>query len=813
MKYILFIAAWLFASLTGVCGSYTFTAGEPISILIDKNEPPPVHTAAAHFSDDLKLVFGEKGRLVSSPDELNGNIIIVGSIKNSGYVKSLVEKGLVDVNGIQGKWESYLIQVVEKPFPNVSQALVVVGSDKRGTAFGIFDVSRKIGVSPWYWWADVKPRRRTKVAIAGLPITQGPPSVKYRGIFLNDEDWGLKPWAASHLDTDIRDIGPKTYAKIFELLIRLKANFIWPAMHQCTKAFYHYPENPEVADKYGIVVGSSHCEPMLRNNVYEWKKNFKVEYGKDPGPWRYDTNRNEIYTYWEDRVKAASKFESVYTVGMRGIHDGSMPGGRNFNDKIELMREVIADQRKILKQYFGDVTRVPQIFCPYKEVLKIYDAGLNVPDDVTIVWPDDNFGYIRNLSTPEERKREGRAGIYYHLSYWGSPADYLWLSSISPSLISYEMSKAYAYDADRLWVFNVGDIKPAECELEFAMDLAWDVKKYPPEKAMDFLKRWAAEIFGGEFADEIVKIKTIYYRLAQNAKPEHIDKVPFSRSEIIKRIQDYAQLEEMTRQLAEKIPADRKDAFFQLILYPVSGAANMNFKCLYSRLSFMDAKNAATYAEKAKKAFEKIQQLTNYYNKTLSNGKWNKMISYKPRNRKVFAMPPVNRGGTLDTMPQSLKDLSRQDPILTIAADSFTKSIPGEYGKIIIIPNLGIGESAITVTPVTMPSSSVDNAPSVIYKFNADMRNCELRVATLPTHRIHKGRALKYAVSIDNGPVSVVNVDAPSKSSQWKINVLRGFAEGRTTHKLAGKQEHTIRLYLLDAGLVVNRLRIYRAPN
>ena len=290
----------------------------------------------------------------------------------------------------------------------------------QGAAFGVFELSKRIGVSPWYWWADVQPEKRDNLFVRGGTIIDGPPSVKYRGIFLNDEDWGLKPWAAANMDTDIKDIGPKTYAKIFELLLRLKANFIWPAMHPCTKAFYYYKDNPKVADQYAIVVGSSHCEPMLRNNVDEWTDNFQTEYGKKPGPWRYDTNEKEIHRYWDDRAVESAKYESVYTIGMRGIHDGSMPGPKDEGEKIKLLDKVIADQRRILAARLKKpVEEIPQIFCPYKEVLRLYQKGLDLPDDVTNVWADDNHGYIRQLSTPGEQHRSGKSGVYYHLSYWG----------------------------------------------------------------------------------------------------------------------------------------------------------------------------------------------------------------------------------------------------------------------------------------------------------------------------------------------------------------------------------------------------------
>ena len=464
---------------------------------------------------------------------------------------------------IHGKWETFLVTVVDNPIDNVERALVIAGSDPRGAAFGVFELSRRIGVSPWYWWADVHPEKHESLFVRGGAMVDGPPSVKYRGIFLNDEDWGLKPWAAANMDTDIKDIGPKTYANIFELLLRLKANFIWPAMHPCTKAFYYYKDNPKVADQYAIVVGSSHCEPMLRNNVDEWTNNFQNEYGKAPGPWRYDTNEKEIFRYWDDRAAESAKYESVYTIGMRGIHDSSIPGPKDEKQKIELMNKVMADQRKILTSRLKKpIDEIPQIFCPYKEVLRLYQKGLDLPDDVTIVWADDNHGYIRQLSTPKEQLRSGRSGVYYHLSYWGAPSDYLWLSSISPALISYEMTKAFQYGADRLWVFNVGDIKPAEAEIEFALDFAWNVDRWPPEKAHLYIEHWAAETFGPEYAQQIANIKSEYYLLAQSGKPEHLDLITFTREEAQQRLDAYQKIAKEAAELGKKCPSGLKTLIF-----------------------------------------------------------------------------------------------------------------------------------------------------------------------------------------------------------------------------------------------------------
>jgi hypothetical protein len=426
---------------------------------VDKEDFKVARIAAECLATDVERVTGVSPALKNELRELSGPAVLIGTIGKSAAIDELIRSGKLEVKPIAGQWESFVIATVTNPAPGVSAALVIAGSDRRGTAYGVFTLSEAIGVSPWVWWADVPPQRRASLVLGATAITSLPPSVKYRGIFINDEDWGLQPWAANTFEPETGDIGPKTYAKVFELLLRLKANYIWPAMHDCTKAFNIYPRNKLVADDYAIVMGSSHCEQMLRNNVTE----YDVE---KYGPWDYEKNRTNILAYWQQRLEDNGKFESIYTVGMRGIHDSGMPGGGDTQQKVARLQRVIADQRELIAKAINpDPASVPQIFCPYKEVLTLYQNGLNVPEDVALVWPDDNHGYIRQLSSPAEQKRRGGSGVYYHISYWGAPEDYLWLCTTPPALIWEEMHKACEHGARSVWVVNVGDIKPAEIGL------------------------------------------------------------------------------------------------------------------------------------------------------------------------------------------------------------------------------------------------------------------------------------------------------------------------------------------------------------
>ncbi|KKL26578.1 hypothetical protein LCGC14_2393890, partial [marine sediment metagenome] len=507
---------------------------------------------------------------------------------------------------------------------------------------------------PWFWWADVPVRFRKQIIVRDGRYKEGPPSVKYRGIFINDEDWGLHPWSKNTYSPEDGYIGPKTYKKVFELLLRLKANHIWPAMHGCTKAFNAFEENRVIADEYAIVMGSSHCEQMLRDNPWEWHK-WNPSDGSARGKWDWCHNSANIAEYWADRVEANAAYENVYTTGMRGIHDSGMPcSGASNAQKVQKMEdEIFPAQRQMIADWVNpDPTTVPQIFCPYKEVLDLYKMNMQVPDDITLAWPDDNHGYIRRLSNTAERARSGRAGVYYHISYWGAPHDYLWLCSTGPGLIWEEMKKAYDYGADQVWIFNVGDIKPAEIGMEFALRMAWDIDLYDHTNIQEYLEQWAWRQFGPEYKEPIAEIMVDYYRLGQTRKPEHLSSggaaftSVYYGDEVQQRIDAYQAIEGKADAIYQSLPEIYKDSFYQLVLYPVRGASLMNQKILYANKSIQYAAqgrvSANDYAAMSQNAYNQIITETDFYNNTMANGKWKYMMSYNPRGRTVFNMPATS---------------------------------------------------------------------------------------------------------------------------------------------------------------------------
>ena len=633
---------------------------EVVAIYVEPDEDRAVKRAAGDLADDIARVTGIKPVLAQNPADGKGKLIIVGTLGKSKTLDRLAADGKLDVTGVLGQWESHVMQVVKIPLPGVDQALVIAGSDRRGAIFGVYELSETIGVSPWYWWADVPVKSKKLLAVRAGVSKQGPPAVKYRGIFLNDEDWGLRPWAAKSLEPETGNIGPKTYAKIFELLLRLKANFLWPAMHDGTPAFNFYPTNKEVADLYGIVMGSSHCEQMLRDNVDEWHRDGQGEYN-------YVTNRDGVLKYWETRVQENGKFENVFTMGMRGIHDGGMPGGGTQQEKAERLHRIIADQRELLRKWVNpDVAKVPQIFCPYKEVLPLYRLAPDIPEDITLCWPDDNYGYVRQFSDAREQQRSGGAGVYYHVSYWGAPYDYLWLCSTPPALIWEEMTKAYDYGARTLWVLNVGDIKPAELDIEFTMRLGWNPHQWRADNVNDFLEEMFTRDFGPEHARSMAWLLGEYFWLNFQRKPEHMGldernsllakpvySVMANGDEAERRMEAFVRLTEWADSLGRQIPESQQDAFFQLVAYPVHGAALMNMKSLnlarFRAYSDQGRASAANYLAKALQAYDEIQRGTDGYNNRIANGKWRNMMSANPRNQGVFKKPE----GTPPTVPDA----------------------------------------------------------------------------------------------------------------------------------------------------------------
>lgn len=626
---------------------YAFTLASPrqtAAILYDASDAAVVKRAAELFAADVEAVTGRYPRVTSAAGE-TGPAVIVGTVGGSALIRRLAEAGKIDTAPLEGAWERYLIQTVANPLPGIRKALVIAGSDRRGAAYGLFTLSELIGVSPWYWWADVPVKKHAALHVDAPPTYSQTPSVRYRGIFLNDEDWGLTPWASQTFEPERGNIGPRTYAKVCELLLRLKANYLAPAMHPVSTSFNQIPENKLVADTFAIVMGSTHCEPLLLNTASEWDT-------KTMGPWNYDKNKEGINRVLTQRVRENSPYENVYTLALRGLHDGAMSTTLPMHEKVRMLQQALLDQRRILAENIDrPVETVPQAFTPYKEVLEIYSNGLELPDDVTIVWPDDNYGYMKRLSGVREQRRTGRSGVYYHVSYLGVPHSYLWFSTTPPSLMYEELRKAYDTTADRLWLLNCGDLKGSEMQVSLFLDMAWDIGRFTADNVVTYPARWLAGIFGEAYYDRLEAMTREHLRLAFPRKPEYmgwgyhwnrfdhnceqLTDTDFSFTnydEAQRRLEAYRQLGARAEALLHEIGDEARPAFYQLVYYPLRGAELMNRMTLGGQRNRWYARQgrAATNAvrDEVQRCYDSLQVITRGYN-SLLGGKWNHMMSMR----------------------------------------------------------------------------------------------------------------------------------------------------------------------------------------
>ena len=783
-------------------------AGSPAAPLVyDAADHAVVAIATRDLAHDISRVTGTAPELATEIPASVSECVLVGTLGRSAVIDALVRAGKLDTSKLAGRWETFLIGVVEQPLPGIGRALVIAGSDRRGTAFGVYEVSQQIGISPWHWWSDVPPRRSDSLHLSAAAQLVGPPSVKYRGIFINDEDWGLQPWAAQTFAPEEGGIGPKVYKRVFELLLRLRANTLWPAMHACTKPFNAFPENARLADDYAIVMGSSHAEPMLRNNVGEWTA------PKDD--YNYVANRDGVLRYWDERMASNGRFENIYTLGMRGIHDSNMVGAKTDAERVATLERIFADQRALIAKYADPaVERVPQMFCAYKEVLDLYRQGLRVPEDVTIVWPDDNFGYIRNFATREERAtRTGGFGVYYHISYLGRPLAYLWLNTTPPALIWEEMHKAYEHGADRIWILNVGDIKPAEIGTEFFLQMAWDIDQWRPDNLDQFLTTWAAREFGPEHAGEIAAVMTEYYQLNFQRKPEHLQwwlpkeeprRSPLTAEEVEQRMRRCFQLQERAWALHRAITGDAADAFAQLVFYPVMGA-------MYANQRYFRDESGDPAGAQGKDT--RLQLATYHVNESVAGGKWRGFMRQEPADDdwKSMRIAPWRAG----VIPAGERTRSPETGYVAMEAEHFDAGAAVNGVRWTRIPGLGrTGSGAVVALPST--ATSIDavahpaQAPRLEYRMVfAQPGEREVTVFLLPTHAIAAGRGLRLAVGLDDAPPKLVVSDVRDGSPAWAQGVLANALTASVPLDVSSSGAHTLNVYMVDPGVVVDKIVVH----
>jgi len=643
-----FFIVVLFCALTGYATAQTNTyisaspgngnfplsvSGRSASLYISPNDYPGVMIALKNLQNDIQAVTNYKPELLTGKPS-GKQVVLAGTIGKSELIDGLIKNKKLDVSAIAGKWETFVIQTIQNPMPGVSEALVIAGSDKRGAIFGIYDVSEQIGVSPWYYWADVPVKHHEALYVTPGRHTLGTPAVKYRGIFINDEAPAFSGWAkekfggANHL----------AYEKVFELILRLKGNYLWPAMWG--NAFNDDDkQNPVLADEYGVVMGTSHHEPMDRAQQ-EWKR-----YGS--GDWNYETNAKVLQDFWRKGIQNMGTKETIVTVGMRGDGDMAMTEGSN----VALLEKIVKDQRQILaEETHKDPAQTPQLWALYKEVQDYYDKGMRVPDDVMLLLCDDNWGDIRKLPKLSDPKRGGGYGIYYHFDYVGDPRNYKWLNTNPISKVWEQMHLANEYGANTIWIVNVGDIKPMEFPISFFLDYAWAPQKYPANSLHQYTTDWAAKQFGPKYAADIADILTTYTKYNGRRKPELLNENTYSLinyNEFETVVNDYNTLEKKAEAIYEKMPANYKDAYFELVLHPVKACANLNemYYAVAKNKLYAQQGRAATndMAAKAEALFKKDAEISSYYNHNVANGKWNHMMDQTHISYTYWQQPPVDK--------------------------------------------------------------------------------------------------------------------------------------------------------------------------
>ncbi|ANH81485.1 glycosyhydrolase [Niabella ginsenosidivorans] len=828
---ILFIAvqtgilfAQHFVSQTNTGSDFPVASGEGVAaIYVDKEDDWLVHKAAALLQQDIAAVTGKKPEMVASPFSAP-DVIVIGTLAGSKALQQLIAAKKISVDRIKNNWEAFKVQTISNPVKGVRNALVIAGNDKRGAAYGVFTLSRQLGVSPWYWWADVPVKKKAEVFVKKGAYTYGTPSVKYRGIFINDEAPAFSGWAKEKFG----GINHRVYEHVFELLLRLKANYLWPAMWG--NAFNDDDTlNAVLADKWGIVMGTSHHEPMLRAQQ-EWKR-----YGS--GTWDYTKNDSVLRAFWKKGIEKMDHHESIITIGMRGDGDEPMTSGT----AIDLLERIVADQRNIIEEVTRKPAReTPQLWALYKEVQDYYDQGMRVPDDVTLLLCDDNWGNIRRLPKLNEKPRSGGYGIYYHFDYVGGPRNYKWINTNNIARVWEQMHLAYAYNARQIWIVNVGDLKPMEFPVSFFLDYAYNTDQWTAENLNVYYQQWAKEQFGATCAKAIAAILEKYAQYASGKKPELLNAETYSLenyNEAQRVTKDWNTLLADAGEINSRLPETYKAAYFQLVLHPVKAYSNLQH--LYTAVGwnhFYYQRNdplANRYAEEAERFYKKDSLLTIEYHQ-LNNGKWNHMMDQKHIGYTYWQEPPVQKmpevkkvtgsaAQSIRTIPPSVTTAQKlipsgttgtvfyeKDGYVSIGASHFTikKDTAGIYWK--NIPGIGREGDGITAFPVTASIQGIHSAaPYLQYDFYTyDTGVVILNAFFSPTLNFHNdSTGLQYAVSIDNDAPQIISVNKDeNQPGVWDKWAADNCIIKTTKHFINKAGKHSIKYRMISPAVVLQKI-------
>lgn len=834
VNFILYLLVFFFLNVnaqhfvTENAGNNSFpivTATGVAAIFVEASEDELVHKAAVLLQKDIERVTGKTTRIV---DKINssGNVIIIGTVEGATGIRQLIKNSRIEVSSLKGKWEAFKLQNISRPFKGVQNALLILGSDRRGAAYGVTELSAQMGVSPWYWWADVPVKKKKEVYFRNGVYNYPSPSVKYRGIFINDEAPAFSNWTKEKFG----GFNHKMYEHVFELLLRLKANYLWPAMWG--NAFNDDDTlNSVLAHKWGIVMGTSHHEPMLRAQT-EWKR-----YGK--GEWDYEKNEKGLRSFWKKGIENMRNHESIITMGMRGDGDEPMTEGTAIN----LLERIVKDQRDILEEVTGKpAPEIPQLWALYKEVQDYYDNGMRVPEDITLLLCDDNWGNIRRLPDLNEKPRQGGYGIYYHFDYVGGPRNYKWINANNIARVWEQMHLAYEHNARQIWIVNVGDLKPMELPTSFFLEYAWNVNRWNEDNLSEYYTKWATAQFGDTYAKEIAGMLATYAQYASRRKPELLNAKSYSilnYNEANRVTEDWDNLLEEAEVLFKKIPMEQRDAFFQLVLHPVKAYGTL--QNMYTALAWNEyyAKQNDVRANKFARHAERFyikDSLTGVAYHQLNNGKWNHMMSQKhigytswqePRVQKMpevkyvqdsiasASSSPILLAPSSSVNPdisQNIKEpvFYEKDGYVSFAASNFTRKVDQQDIQWKVIPGIGREGDGITTFPVTTGTVKLSKTtPHLQYDFYASgSGNVKLNIYTSPTlNYTDSEKGLQYAVSIDDGGPEIISINKFKVDSRlWAQTVSDNINITYTNHTIDKKGKHTVKYWMVSPGVVLQKL-------
>lgn len=783
--------------------------GKPVNIFIADDENSAVKIAAGNLAKDFGRVCGNNANITNVLYESARPVI--ATTFGTKTADSLLKKGKINKSDIKGKFEKYIITTVDNPFEGIDQALVIIGSDRRGTVYGIYEMSEQIGVSPWYDWADVPVEKKTDLSIENGTFTAGEPAVKYRGIFLNDEAPCLTSWVKNTYGTDYGN--HNFYARVNELILRLRGNFLWPAMWAW--AFYaDDPGNSKTANDMGIIMGTSHHEPMARNHQ-EWARKRK-EYGK----WNYATNKNVIDEFFRQGIERMKNTEDIVTIGMRGDGDEAM----SEETDVKLLENIISSQRKIIRKVTGKKPEAtPQVWALYKEVLDYYDKGLRAPDDVIYLLCDDNWGNVRRLPNAEERKHPGGWGMYYHVDYVGAPRNTKWLNVTPVQNMWEQLNLTYDYGVDKLWVLNVGDLKPMEYPISQFFDLAWNPKGYDASHILDHTVKFCEQQFGKSQGKEAARILNLYSKYNGRVTAEMLDASTYDLlSGEWKTVADeYARLEaEALRQFISLAP-EYRNAYRQLILFPVQAMANIYEMYYAQAMNHHLYKNgdpdADIWADAVERCFKRDRMLENQYNKEMSGGKWDGMMTQKHIGYKDW-----NDGFKEDTMPE-VKRIGKSTPggyvfapscdrVVMEAEHYHTSSTNGKTDWT-VYPYMGRTRSGVALTPYT----ELPTGEKLTYRFSATEMpdSVDVQVVVKSTLAFSNTDGHSFRVGFENGDSKVINFNSDLNENPENIYSIFYPTVARRvvakTVRLESPESHTsspvdLSVTPLDPGIVFEKI-------